>query len=197
MKKKTFFTGIFVLIALFILALVVCNNSTTTTPSVTPTAPTAPTTPTTPTTPITVPPIEIGPTSFKSVVSDSNFRIKNGGNRNWLISPSFNKAGLRSAGYTKFVFTLNFDAKNEYFLVNAGSRIYASFWEGHVNNTASTGLRYAEKFWTPALSRWEAKEFIHEVSLDNFDNKLTIIWHTSPHGDFSVGTRSITIEAKK
>jgi hypothetical protein len=58
-------------------------------------------------------------------------------------------------------------------------------------------LRYAEKFWTPALNRWEAKEFIHEVGIENFDNELTIIWGTSANADYSVGTRSISIEAKK
>jgi len=144
------------------------------------------------------PPIEVGPTSYSEKVgSGNNFRIKNGGERNWLItpSPSFSIVGLRSAGYTKFVFTLKFDAKNEYYLVNAGSRLYASFWKG--SDTTNTNLKYAEKFWTPALSSWESKEFIHEVSLDNFDNQLTILWTTSPHGDFSVGPRSITIEARK
>jgi len=147
---------------------------------------------------INVSPIEVGPTSYSEKVgSGNNFRIKNGGEKNWLItpSPSFNIVGLKSAGYTKFVFTLKFDAKNEYFLVNAGSRLYASFWKG--SDTTNTDLKYAEKFWTPALSSWESKEFVHEVSLDNFNNQLTILWGTSPHGDFSVGTRSITIEARK
>jgi len=147
---------------------------------------------------INVSPIEVGPTSYSEKVgSGNNFRIKNGGEKNWLItpSPSFSIVGLKSAGYTKFVFTLKFDAKNEYFLVNAGSRLYASFWNG--SDTTKPELRYNEKFWTPALSSWESKEFIHEVTLDNFDNQLTILWTTSPNGDFSVGSRSITIEAKK
>jgi len=147
---------------------------------------------------VKVNPIEVGPTSYSERVgSGNNFRIKNGGEKNWLItpSPSFSIIGLKSAGYTKFVLTLKFDAKNEIFLVNAGSRIYASFWKGP--DTTNTDWKNAEKFWTPALSDWEAKEFVYEVSLDNFDKELTILWKTSPNGDFSVGTRSITIEAKK
>ena len=147
---------------------------------------------------VAVSPIEVGPTSYSdSVGSGNNFRIKNGGEKNWLItpSPSFSIVGLKSAGYTKFVLTLKFDAKNEIFLVNAGSRIYVSFWKGP--DTTNTDWKNAEKFWTPALSDWEAKEFTYEVSLDNFDKEFTVLWKTSPNGDFSVGSRSITIEAKK
>jgi len=143
-------------------------------------------------------PVEVGPTSYsENKGSDSNFRIKNGGvSPDWLIKSNFSMEGLRSAGYTKFVFTLNFDTKNE-LLINVGSRLYASFWKGRGPDANDTTLRYAEKFWTPALSRWESKEFVQEVNLDNFDNELTIRWGTSANADFTVGTRSITIEPKK
>jgi hypothetical protein len=123
----------------------------------------------------------------------NNFAIKGGSERDWLISSSFDIDSLRSAGYTKFVLTLKFDAKNE-LIINAGSRLYASFWEGLAPRTTR---KYGEKFWTPALSRWEAKEFIQEISLADFNNQLTIRWGTSANASFTVGTRSITIEAKK
>jgi hypothetical protein len=136
---------------------------------------------------------KIGPTSFSDVDTTGNFAIKGGGQRNWLITPSFEIDGLRYAGYTKLVLTLNFDLKNE-LLINIGSRLYASFWKGHPPNTTR---QYGEKFWTPALQRWEEKEFVHEISLADFENQLTVHWSTSSNASFTVGTRSITIEAKK
>jgi len=139
-----------------------------------------------------IPPIEVGNTSFSSTDS-SNFAIKGGGQRDWLITTSFSIDGLRSNGYTKFVLILNFDTKNE-LLINVGSRLYASFWKGLAPNTTK---QYIEKYWTPAIKRWEAKELIQEIDIDDFENKLTIHFSTSSNASFTVGTRTITIEARK
>jgi len=133
-------------------------------------------------------------TSFNTRLDGSNnFGIKGGATRDWLITSPFDIAGLRNAGYTKFVFTLKFDTKNE-LLINIGSRLYASFWKGLA---PSITMRYNEKYWTPALNRWEAKEFIHEINLTDFENQLTIRFSTSSNASYTVGTRSVTIEAKK
>jgi len=142
---------------------------------------------------IVVSSIEVGPTYFRNVGSEGNFAIKGGGQRDWLITSPFNIAGLRSAGYTKFVLRLNFDAKNE-LVININSRLYASFWKGLAPNTTK---QYAERFWTPALNRWEAKEYIQEIALADFENELTVHWSTSSNASYTVGTRSIIIEAKK
>jgi len=137
-------------------------------------------------------PVELGPTYFNSM-DYSNFEIKGGGQRDWLITTSFKIDGLRSYGYTKFVLILNFDTKNE-LLINVGSRLYASFWKGLAPNTSK---QYSERYWTPAIKRWESKEFIQEIDINDFANQLTIHFSTSSNASFTVGTRSITIEARK
>jgi hypothetical protein len=132
-------------------------------------------------------------TSFKEKVGpEGNFNIKGGGSRDWLITTNFDIAGLKSMGYSKLLLTLNFDAKN-LLVINVGSRLYGSFWKGH----PPAITRYVEKYWTPALPKWEAKNLTQEIPLDGFENKLTIRWGTSNKASFTVGSRTITIVARK
>ncbi|MDR0442686.1 MAG: InlB B-repeat-containing protein [Treponema sp.] len=155
------------------------NKSGTTTVTVSPASP--------------IPPIKT--IYYRGFNSSFDFSIKNGASRDELITSDFDITVLKNAGYTKFVLTLRFDTKNE-LLVNVGSRLYASFWKGLAPSITQKD-KYGEKNWTPALNRWEAKEFIQEINLTDFSNQLTIRWSTSANASYKVGTRSITIEAKK
>jgi len=123
----------------------------------------------------------------------TNFSIKNGAYNDWKITTSFDIAGLKNAGYTKLALTLNYDGKNELW-INIGSRLYASFWKGLA---PSVTTKYLEDYVVWEDNKWHTNKLTGSVNLSDFANQLTIRFGTSGNASYTVGTRGITIEAKK
>ena len=130
-------------------------------------------------------------TVFSKEAKSRNFTLGDRAELWDILSPvdvKFDIQKLRSAGYTHFKISLGYKAKQTFLLA-----IEARLW---VEIRNRNGDQYISTVFVPAKS-WKDYSLNGTVSLDNFDNSLSVRWADGSGGTVEVGDRVIKIEASK